>query len=297
LPKVQFDFDPETYEEMEIRISRQEAVKKSFMHGWSGYKKYALGADELKPLTNKPNNPFGGLGATMIDSLSTMLIMGLEEEVHEMLPLIDKIQVMVNEPLSVFETIIRYMGGLISAYELYNHPARHILLNKAEEIGFALLPAFDTPYGIPHYRFNPVRRHSASNTTFLADAASIQLEFFALSLHTENPVFAEKAQAITDFLRSTNDTHGKIIPGLFPNNIDIQNAQISFGAMGDSAYEYFLKEHIFVDGRTSLYADLYQEAIDNMKSRMLAQVPGQKLLFLPPYEPQAKRRRYSMDHL
>lgn len=157
LPRIQADFKPETIDEARKRILRQEAVKKSFLHGWNGYKKHALGDDELKPLSNKSSNPFGGLGATMVDSLGTMIIMGLDDEVEKLLPLIEKIQPMVNEPLSVFETIIRYMGGLLSAYELYERPGRDVLLNKAAEIGYTLLPAFDTPYGIPHYRYNPVR--------------------------------------------------------------------------------------------------------------------------------------------
>ncbi|KAI8378293.1 glycoside hydrolase [Choanephora cucurbitarum] len=302
LPRIQAHFEPETIDQTRKRMLRQEAVKQSFMHGWSGYKKYALGNDELKPLSNKSYNPFGGMGATMVDSLGTMIIMGLDDEVEELLPLIDKIEVMVNEPLSVFETIIRYMGGLLSAYELYEGPGREVLLNKAAEIGYTLLPAFDTPYGIPHYRFNPVRSYSSSRSTFLADAASVQLEFFALSLHTGNPVFAERAQAITDFLKRSNVTQGTALSGLYPNVIDVQNgifkrSQISFGAMGDSAYEYFLKEHIYVDGRTSMYSTLYKEAIDSMKSNMLAQVPGKALLFLPPFEVRANRRAYSMDHL
>lgn len=157
LPKLQVDFEQETKEEKQIREARREAVKKSFLYGWNGYKTYALGADELKPLSNKAHNPFGGLGATMVDSLSTMLVMELNSEFDQVLPLIQEIIVNVDEQLSVFETIIRYMGGLLSAYELTDHTKRQILLDKAEEIGMALLPAFGTPYGLPYYKFNPVR--------------------------------------------------------------------------------------------------------------------------------------------
>lgn len=156
LPKIQAAFDSETDEEKQSREIRREAVKASFMHAWNGYKKYAMGADELKPLSNKTNNPFGGLGATMIDSLSTILIMGLDQEVEHVLPLVDRLNIHVNESLSVFETTIRYIGGLLSAYELSNHPNKDILLRKAEELAIALLPAFDTPHGIPYYKFNPI---------------------------------------------------------------------------------------------------------------------------------------------
>lgn len=156
LPKIQFDFGVESEDIRSIRESRREAVKASFLHGWNGYKKFALGADELKPLSNTSSNPFGGLGATMVDSLSTILVMELDDELEELLPLIGNIKVKVNEQLSVFETIIRYMGGLLSAYELSDHPRKRVLLDKAEEIGLALIPAFDTAYGLPYYRFNPL---------------------------------------------------------------------------------------------------------------------------------------------
>lgn len=32
--------------------SRAEAVKNAFLHAWNGYKQYAFGHDELRPLTN-----------------------------------------------------------------------------------------------------------------------------------------------------------------------------------------------------------------------------------------------------
>lgn len=148
---------PEIKQESEILEQRRNSIKDAFLHGWHGYKQYAFGSDELKPLSNQSHNPFGGLGATVIDSLSTMLVMELHDEVHHLLPWIEKVNVTINEPISVFETIIRCMGGLLSAYELSEHSEKVVFLNKAEEIGHALLPAFDTPFGIPYYHFNPYK--------------------------------------------------------------------------------------------------------------------------------------------
>lgn len=153
LPKIQRDIiTEETSEEKDEREQRRESIKQSFLHGWNGYKTYALGADELKPLSNRSSNPFGGLGATLVDSIGTMLIMELD--IDELLPLIQNINVKPDEQMSVFETIIRYVGGLLSAFELSDHPKKHILLDKAEEIGLALLPAFETAFGLPYYHFN-----------------------------------------------------------------------------------------------------------------------------------------------
>ena len=57
---------------------QQEAVVNAFKHAWAAYKKYAWGKDELMPLT-KGHSTWFNLGLTMVDSLDTMYIMGLED--------------------------------------------------------------------------------------------------------------------------------------------------------------------------------------------------------------------------
>ena len=52
----------------------------------------------------------------------------------------------VNEELNVFETTIRYLGGLLSAYDFNGNKA---LLSKALELGDMLYAAFDTPNRLP----------------------------------------------------------------------------------------------------------------------------------------------------
>ena len=53
-------------------------------HAWSNYAKYAWGHGELKPLsrTHHDADVLGRvpLGATIVDSIDTLYIMGLEEE-------------------------------------------------------------------------------------------------------------------------------------------------------------------------------------------------------------------------
>lgn len=60
------------------RNEKQEAVVNAFRHSWKGYKKYAWGHDNLKPISETSHDWFG-LGLTLIDSLDTMYIMGLED--------------------------------------------------------------------------------------------------------------------------------------------------------------------------------------------------------------------------
>ncbi|KAH0985391.1 hypothetical protein GBA52_012568 [Prunus armeniaca] len=62
-------------------IARQQDVKKAFIHAWSGYKKYAMGYDELMPVSKRGVDGLGGLGATVVDALDTAMIMGADEVV------------------------------------------------------------------------------------------------------------------------------------------------------------------------------------------------------------------------
>lgn len=50
----------------------------AFRHAWLGYRKFAWGHDELKPVSKSFNEWFG-LGLTLIDSLDTMWILGLKK--------------------------------------------------------------------------------------------------------------------------------------------------------------------------------------------------------------------------
>lgn len=53
--------------------------------------------------------------------------------------------------LSVFETNIRYVGGLLSCYAFTGDP---MFKEKAQYVAEKLLPAFQTPTGIPNALVN-----------------------------------------------------------------------------------------------------------------------------------------------
>ena len=56
-------------------------------HAWSGYSKYAMGENEVKPVSKKGHSAvvFGKtkLGATLVDGLDTLYIAGLHDEFNE----------------------------------------------------------------------------------------------------------------------------------------------------------------------------------------------------------------------
>lgn len=62
LPKVQFDFPPETAEQTAARKQRRDAVKKTFEKAWRSYKDHAWMHDEVEPLSGGFKDGFGGWG-------------------------------------------------------------------------------------------------------------------------------------------------------------------------------------------------------------------------------------------
>ena len=100
---------------------RQEAVVDMFRHAWMGYTKYAWGMDILNPLTPTGSNTYG-MGLTLVDSLDTMWLMGLTEEFQRARDWVaSSLNFSVNHSdVSVFETTIRVLGGLLAAYHLTN---------------------------------------------------------------------------------------------------------------------------------------------------------------------------------
>jgi len=112
------------------KTSRQEAVVNAFRHAWKAYKDYAWGADEVKPVSHGSTSSTFNMGLTLIDSLDTMWVMGLTEEFQEARNWVaTSFNVEHNtKSVSLFETTIRFLGGLLSAYHLSNDK---IFLEKA----------------------------------------------------------------------------------------------------------------------------------------------------------------------
>ncbi|OXB62210.1 hypothetical protein ASZ78_009808 [Callipepla squamata] len=129
---------------------RRDKIKEMMKYAWDNYKRYAWGLNELKPISKQghSSNLFGNIqGATIVDALDTLYIMEMKEEFKEAKEWVEKnLDFNVNAEISVFEVNIRFVGGLLSAYYL---SGEEIFRKKAVELGEKLLPAFNTPTGIP----------------------------------------------------------------------------------------------------------------------------------------------------
>lgn len=154
IPKIQATPDSESPEAFKIRQRRLQTVKDTLAHSWKGYTKHAWLKDEVTPLSGRQKDTFGGWGATLVDSLDTLWIMGLKDEFHKAAKAAESIDFGTSGTvdINVFETIIRYLGGFLAAYEISEkkYPG---LLEKAVEVADLIMCAFDTPNRFPITRW------------------------------------------------------------------------------------------------------------------------------------------------
>ncbi|KAJ2501062.1 hypothetical protein IWW47_003146, partial [Coemansia sp. RSA 2052] len=250
---------------------RRDAVRDAMRHAWGGYHTYAFGHDELLPVSNKSNNRWGGWGVTLIDALDTLYIMELYDEFNQGVTHVVNVDFSKATPgytTPFFEMVIRALAGLLTAYEM---SLDRRLLTKAQQVGDVLMPAFNTSSGIPYPRVNVNTGVAVrASSVCLAEAGTVQLEYWKLSDLTGNPAYHQAAQRVVDILDQAEKPH----KGLYPIWIDINSGrltsgQITFGAQGDSWYEYMLKQYIY-SGRThDQHRRMYEESIDSMKQKMV----------------------------
>ena len=101
------------------RLELREKSREMFMHGYTNYLKNAFPRDELKPLTCVGEDTFGGLQLTLIDSLDTLAVMGDIKEFERATRYVSEHLILdKDQTVSVFETNIRVLGGLLARHEV-----------------------------------------------------------------------------------------------------------------------------------------------------------------------------------
>ena len=263
-------FAPASYSRTQPAREKLDAqVRDEFMHAWNGYKKYAWGHDDLRPLTKTHYDWYGqSLLMTPVDSLDTMIVMGLNDEANTTREYIAK-NLSFDKDIYVqnFEITIRLLGGLLSSYQLTGDKR---LLDLAEDLGNRLLPVFDSPTGMP-YRFVNLKtgkvRGAESNP---AETGTLLIEFGTLARLTNRPIFYEKAKRA---LVETYKRRSAI--GLVGEKINVEtgkwlvsDSHIS-GAI-DSYYEYLLKSWLLFGDQDC--KRMWRESIASVNKYLEAQV-------------------------
>ncbi|WRT67490.1 uncharacterized protein IL334_004462 [Kwoniella shivajii] len=324
----------ESKKESKVREERKEAVRRGFKHAWEAYKRHAWGHDEVRPVSQTPSNPFNGWGATIVDSLDTLLLMGFSEEYNLCRPHVNQMNFhwvggrdwssgYVTEDddgtgevyalprdhgvaLGVFETGIRYLGGLLGAYDLSGD---QLLIERAEDLANVLGRAFNTVSGLPAGRMDPGAPEEEMihlSTVSVAEVGSMSLELIRLSQITGDRKWFDLAQRAMDYLKERvipRSTQIPLIPMWFQPDASLNNVQtggFTFGGLADSYYEYLVKAFKLLGNSpvAQIWREVYEESIDKAKEILykdITVVPGRELFTIGKFE--NGRLIHELEHL
>lgn len=222
------------------RAEMARRVRDELLHAWHSYEKHAWGHDELKPVGRTFRDWYGvSLLMTPVDALDTLLVAGLSGEAERAKSLIlDRLSFDKDIFVKNFEVTIRLLGGLLSGYQLTGDRR---LLRLAEDLGTRLLPAFESPTGMPYMHVNLATGKTRGARSNPAEIGTLLLEFGTLARLTGKPVFYDKAK---DALVELYRRRSKI--GLVGEEIDVETGQWTnrashVGGGIDSYYEYLVK--------------------------------------------------------
>ncbi|XP_058473138.1 ER degradation-enhancing alpha-mannosidase-like protein 3 [Solea solea] len=259
----------------EMTVIRNKIIE-MFDHAYGSYMKYAYPADELMPLSCRgrvrglePNrgdidDSLGKFSLTLIDTLDTLVVLNKLDEFEDAVrKTVRDVRLDNDVVVSVFETNIRVLGGLLGAHvmaDLLRQRGDRMqwyqdeLLHMAKELGHRLLPAFNTTSGLPYPKvnlrygiLNPLSRTGTESDTCTACAGTMILEFAALSRMSGETVFEEHARKAMDVLWE-NRQKGSDLVGTVINihNGEWVRRDSGVGAGIDSYYEYLMKAYILL---------------------------------------------------
>jgi mannosidase alpha-like ER degradation enhancer 2 len=217
-----------------------DEVKKEFTHAWNGYKKYAWGNDDLKPLSKSYHNWYAEpLLMSPVDGLDTMYLMGMKGEADRTREyIVANLKFDKDIYVQNFEITIRLLGGLLSSYQITGDKR---LLALAEDLGTRLLPVFDSPTGLPYKYVNLRTGKTRGEISNPAETGTLIIEFGTLAKLTGKQVFYDKAK------RALVETYKRRSPiGLVGTRINVENGKWTntgshLSAEIDSYYEYLIK--------------------------------------------------------
>ena len=277
-------------------------------------------------------------GASIIDTLDTLLIMGLSDEYNLCRPHVNQLkfqwvdgrdwsQGYVSEPqptddeedpkevwmvvrdkavaLPVFETAIRYLGGLLGAFDLSGD---QLVLERAIDLADILGKAFNTQSGLPAGRIDPGSDNEIYrlNTVSIAEVGSMSLELIRLSQITDDRKWFDLAQRAMDFLDQRiipRAVHTPLIPMWLTPDAQAKTAvagALTLGGLADSYYEYLIKTYKLLGASEGAkqWRRIYEQSVDKVKEVLYVDikvVPGRDILALGKLE--AGRLIPEIEHL
>ncbi|KAI1828169.1 glycoside hydrolase family 47 protein [Xylaria intraflava] len=273
-PRVQARPGRGNAEHERLRELRRHEVKDIFVKDWAAYKEYAWMKDALKPISGGFSDQFSGWAATLVDSLDILWILGLRDEFDEAVDAVAKIDFgkSTSSRVNTFETNIRYLGGLIAAYDLSK---REVLRLKAVELGDLIYAAFDTNNRMP-VDFISLERAMEGRGLIIersvvsASPGTLSMEMARLSQITGNPKYYDAISRVMDlFHREQKKTK---LPGLWPAYVSMRSQDVTTGnwftlaGNADSLYEYLPKMHALLGGLEPKYEEMSKAFLEAAKT-------------------------------
>lgn len=180
------------------------------------------------------------MGWVIVDALDTMILMNLTEEVARARKwVVESLNWDQDKEVSVFETTIRMLGGLLSAHYLSGND--DVYLEKAVDLADRLLGAFESPTGIPYASVNLKQRfgsksHADGGSSTTAEVSTLQLEFKYLAALTGETLYWERVEKVMQALESNKAQDGLVPIFVSPETGSYTTQEIRLGSRGDSYY-------------------------------------------------------------
>jgi mannosyl-oligosaccharide alpha-1,2-mannosidase len=282
--------------------TRADTVREAMRYTFKKYRENAWGHDDILPVSGGHSSSRNGWGAFIVDSASTLALMGLWEELSHSIEHILGIDFTVAQDLvDPFETTIRYLGGLLSIVDLYDaglipqdilhEEARDLILEHAVTLAQKLGPAYDTPTGMPWPRVDFDTDQGEPNPTFVftddpnkreydhpvigpARTGSSILENRVLTRMTGDPIYTENSTLAWAPLVWTKWISPW--PGMVDAPIDIMTGSPvarsrHWDGGHDSYYEYLFKITLLApptDPHLGLYKKRFLDAAHSLRKHL-----------------------------
>jgi mannosyl-oligosaccharide alpha-1,2-mannosidase len=224
-------------------------------------------------------------------------------------------QVVTNPGLSIFGSTIRYLGAMLSAYDLLRPGGPHehllngtsihkvdMLLEQAQSLANILSPSFGTPKGINTNFYNITSGMiTYAGINDITALSGLVLEWTHLSDLTGNRTYAELAINSFAPLLKPVPKNPSPFPGLLPKHIDVTTGEFDvkdiggWSHAGGGMYEMLLKLSIYDHSRFGSHCQKWIQAADSTMKHLASHPRGHPdLTFLADFN--GTDLLYQQDH-
>lgn len=259
-----------------------------------------MGEDEFVPTTGKCDH-WLGIGLTVLDSLDTLLLMGLTEEYEKSREWAER-SLHFNNTVSgssVFEIVIRALGGLNSAYEMTGDA---LWKEKSVELADLLLRGFNlTKTGCPPPQLHIEEDEDDDQVIEIsnpAEAGTMQLEFRTVSRITGDGKYAKAVdRCMESLIEATESEEDGLVTDTFNlNDGTFSGSILSIAGKIDSFYEMLVKTWVAFGKKDERYRIGYERAVKGIFKHLTKEIGGYMIVGTMD-RGRPKTFSWRMDHL